>query len=81
MPGRDRQLIGRRVRRAVPAMLANRTIRRALLRTTVANPAALTREEASELVLGFIDSTGYAGSSEEMRAGAFEHAGSRSRCR
>jgi pimeloyl-ACP methyl ester carboxylesterase len=73
-PGGDRQAIARRLRPALPALLASRRIRRWLLSTTVANPDAVPREEAAELVLGFVDSAGYAGSNAEMRAGAFEHA-------
>jgi pimeloyl-ACP methyl ester carboxylesterase len=73
-PGGDRQAIARRLRAALPALLASRWLRRALLRTTVANPDAVSREDATELVLGFVDSPGYAGSNAAMRAGAFEHA-------
>ena len=71
---RDRQAIGRRLRPALAALMASRHVRRALLRTTLANPDALSREQASQLVLGYIDSPGYANSNAEMLAGAFEHA-------
>lgn len=73
-PRHDRQGIGRRLRPALSALLASRRVRRALLRSTVANPDALAREEAAELVLGYIDSPGYARSNAEMLAGVFEHA-------
>jgi pimeloyl-ACP methyl ester carboxylesterase len=73
-PGSDRQAMARLLRPALPALLGSRRLRRALLRNTVANPDALSREDATELVLGFVDSPGYADSNAQMRAGAFEHA-------
>ena len=70
----DRHAIGRRLRPALSALVASRRLRRAMLRTTVADPDALSREEAAELVWGYVGAPGYPGANAAMRACALEHA-------
>ena len=69
---RERNQIGRRIRPLVDLALRSARARGAILRTTVARPDRLTREEAQELVGNYLDAPLYAAANEEMRLGAFE---------
>jgi len=67
--------VGRRLRPLLAGALRTRLGRRALLRTTVADPARVPPQAARELVTGYLDAPGYAAANEAMRADPFEHEG------
>ncbi len=56
----------------VRLLLASEGGRRRMLSSTVAHPERLTREEATELVEGYLQAPLYAKANEAMRMGAFE---------
>lgn len=70
----ERHALGRVLRPVMPSLLRSARIREAVLRTTLARPDRLSREEATELVLGYVGAPLYARANEEMRMGAFERA-------
>ena len=69
---RERYRVGRRIRPLVDLALRSARLRELILRTTLARPDRLTREEAEELVGNYLDAPLYAAANEEMRMGAFE---------
>lgn len=71
----ERQALGRVLRPLLYAVLATARGRARLLATSVAHPERIPPKDARALVLGYIDSAGYATANEAMRAGAFEHEG------
>lgn len=71
----DAQALGRRLRPVVRVMLASKGGRSRLLRTSVARPERLTREEATALVMNYLDAPLYPAANDAMRAGAFERSG------
>ena len=70
-----RQALGRRLGPVVPLLLRSDRVRQAMLRTSVARPDRLSREEATELIHNYVDAPLYAAANEEMRMGAFERFG------
>jgi pimeloyl-ACP methyl ester carboxylesterase len=71
----ERQALGRRLRPMVPLLLRSSRVRHAILRTSVARPDRLSRDEATELVRNYIEAPLYAAANEAMRMGAFERFG------
>ena len=69
---RERYSIGRRIRPLVDLALRSARARELILRSTLARPERLSREEAAELVGNYLDAPLYAAANEEMRMGAFE---------
>jgi pimeloyl-ACP methyl ester carboxylesterase len=69
----DTRAVGRRVRPLLPLLLRSARARNAFLRTTVAHPERLTRDEAMDLVADWLASRGYDAANREMRAHVFEH--------
>lgn len=70
---RDARPLAMRLRPLLGPAMALPGVRRALLRSSVAEPDRLSREEAIGLIGGWLDSTGYEAANREMRAGVFEH--------
>jgi pimeloyl-ACP methyl ester carboxylesterase len=68
----ERHHLGRRIRPLLNVALRSARVRSAVLRSTLAHPDRLTREEAAELVGGYLNAPLYAAANEEMRMGAFE---------
>jgi pimeloyl-ACP methyl ester carboxylesterase len=69
---RERNEIGRRIRPLLNLALRSARGRQLILRSTLARPDRLSREEAEELVGDYLDAPLYAAANEEMRMGAFE---------
>jgi pimeloyl-ACP methyl ester carboxylesterase len=69
---RDTRRIGQRLRPLLPLLMSSARAREAMLRTTVARPERLSREEAKGLIRDWLASSGYDEANEEMRAGVFE---------
>lgn len=65
--------LGRRLHPLLPLLLRSPRARGAFLRTTVARPERLTREEARDLVGDWLASPGYEAANEQMRSHVFEH--------
>jgi pimeloyl-ACP methyl ester carboxylesterase len=70
---RERYVIGRRIRPLIDLALRSARGRELILRSTLAHPERLSRDEAAELVGNYLDAPLYAEANEEMRLGAFEH--------
>ncbi len=65
--------LGLRLRPLLGPLMRFAGVRERLLRTTVAHPERLTRVQATALVRGWLDSSGYDEANEQMRAHVFEH--------
>ena len=72
---RDPHALARRVRPLVSLALRLRRPREAMLRTFAARPERIPVREGRELVLGWIDASGYAGANRAMRTHLFDPAG------
>jgi pimeloyl-ACP methyl ester carboxylesterase len=72
---RDPHRLAGRVRPLVSLALRLRRPREAMLRTFAAHPERIPVEEGRELVLGWIDASGYAGANKAMRTHLFDPAG------
>jgi pimeloyl-ACP methyl ester carboxylesterase len=72
---RDPHLWARRARPLVSLALRLRRPREAMLRTFAAHPERIPVEEGRELVLGWIDASGYAGANRAMRTHLFDPSG------
>lgn len=66
---------GRRLRPFVSLALRTRRTREAMLATFAAHPERIPADEGRELVLGWIDSSGYDGANRAMRTHVFDPAG------
>lgn len=64
---------GNRLRPLIMGLLRTRRGRRRLLRSTIGHPDQVPREDATALIMGYLDSPGYGPANDAMRAGAFEH--------
>lgn len=64
-----------RVRFLVDGLVRTRRGRALALRSTVARPERVPRDDANALIRSYLDSVSYAAANDEMRAGAFEHEG------
>jgi pimeloyl-ACP methyl ester carboxylesterase len=69
---RDARRIGRRLRPLLPLLMSSARAREVMLRTTVARPERLSREEARGLIRDWLASPGYDEANAEMRARVFE---------
>ena len=72
---RDPHRWARRLRPLVSLALRLRRPREAMLRTFAAHPERIPVAQGRELVLGWIDASGYAGANRAMRTHLFEPAG------
>lgn len=73
--GRDPHVIARRMRPIVSLSLRLRRPREAMLRTFSARPERISVRAGRELVLGWIDSSGYEGANRAMRTHLFDPEG------
>jgi pimeloyl-ACP methyl ester carboxylesterase len=71
----DSRLWARRLRPLVSLLLHTRRIREAMLATFAARPERIPAQVGRELVLGWIDASGYEGANRAMRTHVFEPAG------
>ena len=72
---RDPQLWARRLRPLVSLALRLRRPREAMLSTFAAHPERIPVEQGRELVLGWIDASGYSGANRAMRTHLFDPSG------
>jgi pimeloyl-ACP methyl ester carboxylesterase len=72
---RDPQIWARRTRPLVSAALRMRRPREAMLATFAAHPDRIPAEQGRQLVLGWIDASGYRGANRAMRTHLFDPAG------
>ena len=72
---RDPQALARRVRPLVSLALRLRRPREAMLATFAAHPERIPVRQGRELVLGWIDSSGYTGANRAMRTHLFDPGG------
>jgi pimeloyl-ACP methyl ester carboxylesterase len=72
---RDPQLWARRLRPLVSLALRLRRPREAMLSTFAAHPERIPAEQGRELVLGWIDASGYSGANRAMRTHLFDPSG------
>ena len=71
----DSRLWARRLRPFVSLALYTRRVREAMLDTFAAHPERIPAKAGRELVLGWIDASGYEGANRAMRTHVFEPAG------
>jgi pimeloyl-ACP methyl ester carboxylesterase len=69
---RDPRKVGQRLRPLLPLLMRSARAREGMLRTTVARPERLSRQEARALIIDWLASPGYDEANTEMRAGVFE---------
>jgi pimeloyl-ACP methyl ester carboxylesterase len=72
---RDPHLWGRRIRPMIDLALRFRGPREAMIRTFAGHPERVPPEAGRELVLGWVDASGYQGANKAMRTGLFDPIG------
>ncbi len=72
---RDPHLWGRRLRPLLSLALRQRRLREAMLRTFAARPERIPLAAGRELVLGWVDASGYEGANRAMRTHLFDPSG------